>query len=91
MLRFWGAGENYFQGAEEFSFRDLGRSMHYFQGSREHRPQRRASLCVMHLIYTRGMIRLSNCDRFYCLLLAKIFDPDSVGELPACILTTIFT
>ena len=33
----WGAKEKYFQGAEEFSFRDLGRSMHYFQGSREHR------------------------------------------------------
>ena len=30
--------EKYFQGAEEFSFRDLGRSMHYFQGSREQRP-----------------------------------------------------
>ena len=26
------------QGAEEFSFMDLGKSMHYFQGSREHRP-----------------------------------------------------
>ena len=38
ILRSWGAKEKYFQGAEEFSFRDLGRSMHYFQGSREHRP-----------------------------------------------------
>ena len=38
ILRIWGAKEKYFQGAEEFSFRDLGRSMHYFQGSREHRP-----------------------------------------------------
>ena len=28
----------YFQGAEDFSFREMGRSMHYFQGSREHRP-----------------------------------------------------
>ena len=36
--RIWGAKEKYFQGAEEFSFRDLGRSMHYFQGSRGHRP-----------------------------------------------------
>ena len=35
ILRIWGAKEKYFQGAEEFSFRDLGRSMHYFQGSRE--------------------------------------------------------
>ena len=33
------AKEEYFQGDEEFSFRDLGRSMHYFQRSREHRPQ----------------------------------------------------
>ena len=38
ILRIWGAEEKYFQGAEEFSFRDLGRSIHYFQGSREHRP-----------------------------------------------------
>ena len=38
ILRIWGAKENYFQGAEEFSFMDLGRSMHYFQVSREHRP-----------------------------------------------------
>ena len=37
-FRIWGAKEKYFQGAEEFSFRDFGRSMHYFQGSREHRP-----------------------------------------------------
>ena len=33
-----GAKEEYFQGAEEFSFRDSGKSMHYFQRSREHRP-----------------------------------------------------
>ena len=32
-----GSKGKYFQGAEEFSFRDLGRSMHHFQGSREHR------------------------------------------------------
>ena len=38
ILRIWGAKEKYFQGAEEFSFRDLGRTMHYFQGSWEHRP-----------------------------------------------------
>ena len=38
ILRIWGAKEKNFQGAEEFSVRDLGRSMHYFQGSREHRP-----------------------------------------------------
>ena len=37
ILRIWGEKKKYFQGAEEFSFRDLGRSMHYFQGSREHR------------------------------------------------------
>ena len=34
----WGAKAKYFQGAEEIIFRELGRSMHYFQGSREHRP-----------------------------------------------------
>ena len=38
ILRIWGAKERYFQGAEEFSVMDLERSMHYFQGSREHRP-----------------------------------------------------
>ena len=38
ILRIWGAKVKYFQGAEEFSFRDLGISMHYFLGSREHRP-----------------------------------------------------
>ena len=38
ILRIWGAKDTYFRGAEEFSFWDLGRSMHYFQGSREHRP-----------------------------------------------------
>ena len=38
ILRIWGAKEKYFQGAEVLSFRELGRSMHYFQGSREPRP-----------------------------------------------------
>ena len=38
ILRIWGAKEKYFQGAEVLSFRDLGRSMNYFQGSREQRP-----------------------------------------------------
>ena len=36
ILSIWGAKEKYFQGAEEFSVRNLGRSMHYFQGLREH-------------------------------------------------------
>ena len=36
--RIWGAKEKYFQGAEVLSFREFGRSMYYFQGSREHRP-----------------------------------------------------
>ena len=30
ILRTLGANEKYFQGAEVFSFRDLGTSMHYF-------------------------------------------------------------
>ena len=38
ILGIWGAKEKYYQGAEVLSFRELGRSMHYFQGSREHRP-----------------------------------------------------
>ena len=36
ILRICGAQEKYFQGAEEFSSRDLVRSLHYYQGSREH-------------------------------------------------------
>ena len=32
------AKEKYFEGAEEFSFRDLERPMHYFQGPRKHSP-----------------------------------------------------
>ena len=35
--RIWGAKEKWLQEAEDFSFGDLGRSLHYFQGSREHR------------------------------------------------------
>ena len=35
ILGIWGAKEKYFQGAEVLSFREFGRSMHYFQGSRE--------------------------------------------------------
>ena len=31
ILRIWGANEKYFQGAEKFYFKDLGKSMHYFQ------------------------------------------------------------
>ena len=38
ILRIWRAKEKCFQEAEEFSFRDLERSMHYFQGPMEHRP-----------------------------------------------------
>ena len=54
ILRFWGAEENYFQGAEEFSFRDLGRSMHYFQGSKEHRPPKGGlTMCNAPYIHQR--------------------------------------
>ena len=38
ILRILGEKEKYFQGAEEFSFRDLVRSMHHLHGSTEHRP-----------------------------------------------------
>ena len=33
-----GSKGKYLQGAEEFSFRDSGRSVHCLQGSKEHRP-----------------------------------------------------
>ena len=36
-FRIWGAKEKRFQGDEEISYRDLGRSMHYFEGSMEHK------------------------------------------------------
>ena len=38
IIRIVGAKENTFREVEEFSLRDLGRSMHFFQGSREHIP-----------------------------------------------------
>ena len=38
ILRIKGAKEKYFQGAEEFSFRDFRILLHHFLGSREHRP-----------------------------------------------------
>ena len=38
IIKGWGAKEKYFQGAEEFLSGIRGRSMHYFQRSREHRP-----------------------------------------------------
>ena len=44
ILGIWGAKAKYFQGAEEIIFRDLGRSMHYFQGARGHRSPLEASL-----------------------------------------------
>ena len=37
-LRIREAKEKYFEGAEEFSFRDLGRSIYYFQGSKTTPP-----------------------------------------------------
>ena len=42
---FWSIGKM-FQGTEEFSFRDMGRSTHYFEGSREHRPPGASILIV---------------------------------------------
>ena len=51
ILRIWDAKEKYFQGAEEFSFRDLGRSMYYFQGSREHTDPLGASGVLGEIIF----------------------------------------
>ena len=47
ILRIWGAKEKYFQGAEVLSFRDLERLMHYFHGSREHRPHLGPQILLM--------------------------------------------
>ena len=45
ILRSWGAKEKYFQGAEEFSFRNLGRSMHSgIKGAQT--PREGVSLCL---------------------------------------------
>ena len=40
-------GKLHVAGAEDFSFRDFGRSMHYFQGSREHKPPRWPHKCLL--------------------------------------------
>ena len=37
-LRIWGAKEKYFRELRNFFSGIQGRLMHYFQGSREHRP-----------------------------------------------------
>ena len=49
ILRIWGAKEKYFQGAEEFSFMESVRSMHYFQGSRGHIPPWGLKVCCTHV------------------------------------------
>ena len=51
ILRIWGAKEKYFQGNEAFSFRDLGRSLHYFQGSRGPRPPGEPQICKPLVVY----------------------------------------
>ena len=66
ILRIWGAKEKYFQGAEAFSFRDLKRSMHCFQGSREHRPPGGLTICFSGRGNVRGpkvvtLMHLSDC------------------------------
>ena len=68
ILRIWEAKEKYFRGAEEFSFVDFGRSMHYFQGSREHRPtwgltignrKKRLKIVDWHVKHNKSKISLS--------------------------------
>ena len=52
IFRIWGAKGKFFHGAEDFSFRDLWRSMHDFQGSREHRPPwGRCDISTIHNLY----------------------------------------
>ena len=67
ILRIWGAKEKYCQGAEEFSFMDLGRSVHYFQGSREHIPPGGSSY--------EGCIGFYGYRKFAVLLLQSILLP----------------
>ena len=57
ILRIWGAKEKYFRGPDIF-FMDFGRSMHYFQGSREHRPLG-ASISEWNLAILKFMLALS--------------------------------
>ena len=42
-----GSKGKYFQGTEEFTFRDLVRSMHSFQGSREQKPPGASIICLL--------------------------------------------
>ena len=61
ILKIWGAKEKYIQGAVEFSFKDFGRSMHYFiifrdQGSTDPPPPLGSSLM--------NLKTLEKCDIF---------------------------
>ena len=61
ILRILGATEKYFQGAEEFSFRDLGRSMHCFQGSGSTDPPPPSGASVIRLsVSASGLDILKN-------------------------------
>ena len=57
ILGIWGAKETYFKRAEVLSSRELGGSIHYFQGSREHRPPPPlGGLTVKHLKYVKSFL-----------------------------------
>ena len=53
--RILAAKAKYFQGAEEFSFRDSGRSMHYFYGVREHGPHGGSDVGEGELIFSEAI------------------------------------
>ena len=53
ILRIWGAKENTFR-----ELRNFGRSVHYFQGSREHRPRGASILYSLSFdVFSRRYIR----------------------------------
>ena len=89
ILRIWVAKEKYFQGTEEFSFMDLGRSVHYFPGLREHRPPPPSgglhiTIINMHVMYHQNIskcIRVFEHTKFPLYVLSReIFKAGSEGE-----------
>ena len=54
--------EKYFQGAEEFSVRDFGRSMHYFQGRGNTDPPG-ASFFLLCLCFKTEIKRYNSTNR----------------------------
>ena len=51
ILRIWGAKKKYYQGAEEFSFMELGTSMYYFQDQGSTDPPPLGGLTIIQNVH----------------------------------------